>query len=51
MTARPRKRKLQPPAEVFAAAMAAGPLTPRERERYRRQRVAAMNASEAKRGA
>jgi hypothetical protein len=47
----PRKRKLQPPAEVFAAAMAAGPLSPRERERYRRQRVAEMKAAEARRGA
>jgi hypothetical protein len=51
MTARPRKRKLQPPAEVFAAAMAAGPLSPRERERYRRQRVAELKSADARRGA
>ena len=41
----------KPPAEVFAAAMAAGPLSPRERERYRRQRVAEMKSADAKRGA
>lgn len=46
-----RKPPLQAPAEVFSAAMAAGPLSPRERERYRRHRVAEMKSAEARRGA
>ena len=45
-----RKPKRKAPADVFAAAMAAGPLTPRERERYRRKRVAELKAAEARRG-